>query len=418
MPKLTVNNLNVRGKRLFVRVDYNVPLEEKDGQIVITDATRIVETLATLRLLIERGGKIILAAHLGRPKGKPEPSMSLRPVAMKLADLLGCPVAFVDDCIGEKVEQTVGIMKPGDVLLLENVRFYSQEEANDPVFAEKLAQVADIYINDAFGAAHRAHASTEGVPRVIAKRGGQCAAGLLMQRELKFLGEELEHPEKPFVVILGGAKVSDKIQVIDRLLEKADSLLIGGAMAYTFRLAQGFQTGKSLVEPDKVEVAKAALAKAKTRKVNFLLPVDDVIATPVKTEKLDKKGKPVIDYHNVRVNTEPNCPDSAAGLDIGPATIKAYSEAVSKAKTILWNGPMGLFEDQRFAQGTNALAQAVAEVTQKNGAKSIVGGGDSVKALNQAKLGDQVTFMSTGGGASLEFLEGKVLPGVAALSDQ
>jgi len=418
MAKLTVRDLNVRGKRVFVRVDYNVPMEEKAGQMVITDATRIVETLPTLRLLIEQGAKLILAAHLGRPKGKREPSMSLRPVAEKLADLLGCPVAFADDCIGPKVEQTVGVMKPGDVLLLENTRYYNEEEANDPAFAEKLAKVADVYVNDAFGAAHRAHASTEGVARVVAKRGGQCAAGLLMERELKFLGEELEEPARPFVVILGGAKVSDKIQVIDRLLDKADALLIGGAMAYTFRLAQGYKTGKSLVEPDKTDIAKSALAKAKQRGVKFLLPVDDVVAVPVKTDKLDKKGKPIIDYQNLRVSTNMNCPDDAAGLDIGPATVKAYCDEVAQAKTILWNGPMGLFEDKRFAEGTFAVARAVAEVTQKSGAKSIIGGGDSVKALNKAKLGDKVTFMSTGGGASLEFLEGQVLPGVAALSDK
>jgi phosphoglycerate kinase len=418
MAKLTVRDLNVQNKRVFMRVDYNVPLEEKDGQMVITDATRIVETLPTLRLLIEKGAKLILAAHLGRPKGKREATMSLRPVAAKLADLLGCNVAFADDCIGPKVEQTASVMKPGDVLLLENVRYYNEEEANDPAFAEKLAKVADVYVNDAFGAAHRAHASTEGVARLVAKRGGQCAAGLLMERELKFLGDELEKPARPFVVILGGAKVSDKIQVIDRLLEKADALLIGGAMAYTFRLAQGYKTGKSLIEADKTDTAKAALAKAKQRGVKFLLPVDDVVAVPVKTDKLDKKGKPVIDYQNVRVSADMNCPDDAAGLDIGPATVKAYSEEVAKAKTILWNGPMGLFEDKRFAEGTFAVARAVADVTQTGGAKSIIGGGDSVKALNKAKLGDKVTFMSTGGGASLEFLEGKVLPGVAALSDK
>jgi phosphoglycerate kinase len=418
MPKLTVNDLNVRGKRVFVRVDYNVPLEEKDGQMMITDATRIVATLPTLKLLMERGGKLILAAHLGRPKGKPEPSMSLRPVAAKLADLLGYPVAFADDCIGEKVEKTAGALKPGDVLLLENVRYYKEEEANDPVFAEKLARVADVYVNDAFGAAHRAHASTEGVARVVAKRGGQCAAGLLMERELKYLGEELEKPARPFLVILGGAKVSDKILVIDRLLEKADTLLIGGAMAYTFRLAQGHKTGKSLVEADKLDIARSALAKAKARNVQFLLPSDDVIATPVKTEKLDKEGKPIIEWQNPRTSSDLNCPDDAAGLDIGPATARAYAAAVLGAKTILWNGPMGLFEDKRFSEGTLAVARAVCEATRKNGAKSIIGGGDSVKALNQAKLGDQVTFMSTGGGASLEFLEGKVLPGVAVLTDK
>lgn len=417
MAKLTVKDLNVRGKQVLIRVDYNVPLEEKDGQMVITDETRIKETLPTLRCLTEQGGKLILAAHMGRPKGKKAPTMSLRPVAARLADLLGRPVAFVDDCIGEKVEKTVSVMKPGDVVLLENVRFYAEEEANDPAFAEKLAKIAEVYVNDAFGAAHRAHASTEGVARIVAKRGGQCAAGLLMERELKFLGDELESPTRPFVVILGGAKVSDKIQVIDRLLEKADAILIGGAMAYTFRLAQGYKTGKSLVEADKVDTANSALAKAKQRGVKFLLPTDDVVAVPVKTDKLDKKGKPVIDYQDVRVSADMNCPDDAAGLDIGPATVKAYSEQVAAAKTILWNGPMGLFEDKRFAEGTNAVARAVAETTQK-GAKSIIGGGDSVKALNKAKLGDKVTFMSTGGGASLEFLEGQVLPGVAALSEK
>jgi len=417
MAKLTVKELNARGKRVFVRVDYNVPLEEKDGQMVITDDTRIRETLPTLRTLTEQGAKLILAAHLGRPKGKKEPSMSLRPVAQRLADLLGRPVAFVDDCIGEQAAKTVGAMQPGDVVLLENVRYYNEEEANDPAFAAKLAALADVYVNDAFGAAHRAHASTEGIAKVIAARGGQCAAGLLMERELKFLGDELENPARPFTVILGGAKVSDKILVIDRLLEKADTILIGGAMAYTFRLAQGAATGKSLVEADKVDIAKSALSKAQQRGVKFLLPVDDVVAAPVKTDKLDKKGKPVIDYQQVRTNTEQNCPADAAGLDVGPATIKLFSDEIAKAKTILWNGPMGLFEDKRFAEGTFAIARAVADVTQK-GAKSIIGGGDSVKALNKAKLGGQVTFMSTGGGASLEFLEGNVLPGVAALSEK
>ena len=417
MAKLTIRDLHVRGKRVFVRVDYNVPLEEKDGQMVITDATRIVETLPTLKSLIGQGGKLILAAHLGRPKGQRDPSLSLRPIAAKLADLLGRPVAFVDDCIGDKVEKTAGALNEGDVLLLENILYYNEEEKNDPAFAAKLAKLADVYVNDAFGAAHRAHASTEGVARIIAQRGGQCAAGLLMERELKFLGDELDKPARPFIVILGGAKVSDKIKVIDRLLEKADAILIGGAMAYTFRLAQGYKTGKSLVEPDKIAVAKSALAKAAQKQVKFLLPTDDVVAVPVKTDKLDKKGKPVIEYQQPRTSSDMNCPDDAAGLDIGPATVAAYSAEIARAKTILWNGPMGLFENKQFAAGTNAIAQAVANATQKNGAKSIIGGGDSVKALNKAKLGDKVSFMSTGGGASLEFLEGRELPGVAALSE-
>jgi len=418
MAKLTIRDLNVRGKRVFLRVDYNVPLDEKDGQMVITDDTRIKETLPTLKLLLEQGGKLILAAHLGRPKGQREPSMSLRPVAARLAEMLGRPVAFVDDCIGEKVEKTVGLLKEGDILVLENVRYYNEEEKNDPVFAEKLAKVADVYVNDAFGAAHRAHASTEGVARIVAKRGGKCAAGLLMERELKFLGDELDHPARPFVVILGGAKVSDKIKVIDRLLEKADTILIGGAMAYTFKLAQGFKIGKSLVEPDKTDIALAALDKAKKRGVKFLLPTDNIVATPVVTDKLNKKGKPIIDLTNPRTNAEANIADSEEGVDIGPASAVQFGEALRSAKTILWNGPMGIFEDKRFAAGTNAVAQAVVDATQKNGAKSIIGGGDSVKALNKEGLGDKVTFMSTGGGASLEFLEGAVLPGVAALSDK
>jgi phosphoglycerate kinase len=418
MAKLTVRDLNVQGKRVFIRVDYNVPLDEKDGQMVITDETRIKETLPTLRLLIEKGGRVILAAHMGRPKGKREASMSLRPVAVRLAELLGTKVNFADDCIGEKVEQLANELPPGGVLLLENVRYYSEEEANDPVFAEKLAKLADVYVNDAFGAAHRAHASTEGIARVIAKRGGQCAAGLLMERELKFLGDELDNPARPFVVILGGAKVSDKIKVIDRLLEKADAILIGGAMAYTFKLAQGCKIGHSLVEKDKTDVALAALEKAKKRGVKFLLPVDNTIVTPVKTDKLDKKGRPVLDLTNPRTWAESDIPDAEEGVDIGPATAKEFGDVIRSAKTVLWNGPMGIFEDKRFAIGTNAVAQSVVDATQKNGAKTIIGGGDSVKAINRAGMGDKVTFMSTGGGASLEFLEGKVLPGVAALSEK
>ena len=418
MAKLTVRDLNVHGKRVFIRVDYNVPLDEKDGQMVITDETRIKETLPTLRLLIEKGGRVILAAHMGRPKGKREATMSLRPVAVRLAELLGTKVNFADDCIGEKVEKLANELPPGGVLLLENVRYYNEEEANDPAFAEKLAKLADVYVNDAFGAAHRAHASTEGIARVIAKRGDQCAAGLLMERELKFLGDELDKPARPFVVILGGAKVSDKIKVIDRLLEKADTILIGGAMAYTFKLAQGFKVGKSLVEPDKTDMALAALDKAKKLGVQFLLPTDNTVATPVVTDKLNKKGKPIIDLTNPRTNSEPNISDSEEGVDIGPASAAAFAKAITNAKTVLWNGPMGIFEDKRFAIGTNAVAQAVVDATQKNGAKTIIGGGDSVKAINKAGLGDKVTFMSTGGGASLEFLEGKELPGVAALSNK
>lgn len=418
MAKLTIKDVDLNGKRVFVRVDYNVPMEEKDGDMVINDDTRIRATIPTLDHLVEQGARIILAAHLGRPKGKKEPSMSLRPVAQKLSDLLGRPVAFVDDCIGEKVSQTASALKNGDILLLENVRFYAEEEANDPAFAAKLAENADVYINDAFGAAHRAHASTAGIAKVVSEKGGSCAAGLLMERELQFLGDELESPQGPFVVILGGAKVSDKIAVIDRLLEKADSLLIGGAMAYTFKLAKGLKVGKSLVEPDKVDVAKAAMQKAEERGVELLLPTDNTVVTPVVTDKLNAKGKNILEFQNPRHNTDPDIPDSEEGVDIGENTAAIYREKITNAKTILWNGPMGIFEDPRFSKGTFAVAEAVADATTNNGAKSIIGGGDSVKALNQSGLGDKVTFMSTGGGASLEFLEGKELPGVAALSDK
>ena len=417
MAKKSVTELDVKGKRVLMRVDYNVPIEEKNGRMVITDSTRIQETLPTLELLASQGAKTTLLSHLGRPKGQPDPSLSLRPVAEKLADMLARPVAFVDDCIGEKVEKTQGLLQPGDVLLLENVRFHAGEEANDPSFAEKLAAGAEIYVDDAFGAAHRAHASTEGVARVISRRGGPCAAGLLMERELKFLGEELENPERPFVVILGGAKVSDKIAVIERLIEKADAILIGGAMTYTFRLALGLKVGKSLVEPDKIGAATKSLENAKARGVKFMLPVDNMVATPVKTDKLNKKGKPIVELTSPRLNDGVNIPDNEEGVDIGPKTIEQFSAVIRQAKTILWNGPMGIFEMPEFSKGTFAIAASVVEATEKNGAKSIIGGGDSVKALNQSGLADKVTFMSTGGGASLEFLEGRELPGVAALAD-
>ncbi len=418
MAKLTIKDVDLAGKRVFVRVDYNVPMEEKDGDMVINDDTRIRATIPTLDHLVAQGAKILLAAHLGRPKGKKEPSMSLRPVAQRLSDLLGRPVAFVDDCIGDKVAQTAGALKAGDILLLENIRFYAEEEANDPAFAAQLAAHADVYVNDAFGAAHRAHASTFGIAKGITEKGGICAAGMLMERELQFLGSELETPRRPFVVILGGAKVSDKIAVIDRLLEKADSLLIGGAMAYTFKLAKGLKVGKSLVEPDKVDVARAAMEKASSRGVELLLPTDNIVVTPVVTDKLNKKGKPILAFENPRHNTDPDIPDTEEGVDIGERTSECFQERIADAKTILWNGPMGIFEDPRFSKGTFAVAQAVADATARSGATSIIGGGDSVKALNQSGLGDKVTFMSTGGGASLEFLEGKELPGVAVLSNR
>ena len=417
MAKLSIRDLNVTGKRVLMRVDYNVPMEEKDGVMVINDTTRIKETLPTLELLISKGARIILAAHLGRPDGKREPSMSLAPVAGQLGKMIGRPVAFVDETVGDKAEAAAAALKDGEILVLENVRFQSEEEANDPVFAARLARLADVYVNDAFGAAHRAHASTSGVARIVRAWGGQAAAGLLMERELKFLGDELENPARPFVVILGGAKVSDKIKVIDRLLDKADTILIGGAMAYTFKLAHGGKTGKSLVEKDHTGTALAAEAKAAQRGVSFLLPTDTVIADLKDTGKVNKKGRTVFEFVNPRVNIG-DIPDDCEGFDIGPDTVRRYSEVIASAKTILWNGPMGMFEDPRFAAGTQAVAKAAVEATQKHGAKSIIGGGDSVKAVNKAGLGDQVTFASTGGGASLEFLEGIPLPGVVALDDR
>ena len=406
MAKLTVNDIDLQSKRVLTRVDYNVPMAEHDGSMVINDDTRIRATLPTLKLMVERGAKTILTAHLGRPKGEREPSMSLRPVADKLAELIGQPVAFCDRCVGQVAEDAVAKLEDGELLLLENVRYHAEEEANDPAFAEQLAGDADIFVNDAFGAAHRAHASTAGVADVLNARAGQCVAGLLMERELQFLGNELNSPESPFVVILGGAKVSDKIKVIDRLLDKADTILIGGAMAYTFKLARGFGVGDSLVEPDKTGIAQAALDKAAERGVEFLLPTDNLIS------RMNDGA-----WADPEVNSAEDIPDGSEGVDIGPESAARFCEAIAGAKTILWNGPMGIFEDDRFAGGTFSVAKAVCDATA-NGAKSIIGGGDSVKALNKAGLGDQVTFMSTGGGASLEFLEGNTLPGVAALADK
>jgi len=406
MAKLSVNDLNLQGQRVFTRVDYNVPMEESGGAMVINDDTRIRATLPTLEALRAQGARIVLAAHLGRPKGKRVASMSLRPVADKLAELTGHPVAFADDCVGDTAAAAINNLQDGELLLLENIRYHAGEEANDSAFAEQLAAHADVFVNDAFGAAHRAHASTVGIAEVITARGGQCAAGLLMERELQFLGAELEVPDQPFVVILGGAKVSDKIKVIDRLLEKANTILIGGAMAYTFKLALGKSVGNSLVEPDKVDIAQAALDKAAERGVEFLLPSDNLISQMTNGVWADPE-----------VNDAEDIPDSREGVDIGPATAARYAEAITGAKTILWNGPMGIFEDARFAKGTLAVAKAVAAATVA-GAISIIGGGDSVKALNQNGLAEQVTFMSTGGGASLKFLEGKELPGVAVLTDK
>lgn len=404
MAKVTIRDLDLQGKRVLVRVDYNVPLDEKDGGMVITDDTRIKETLPTLKLLREKGARIVLAAHMGRPKGKVSPKESLKPVAPRLAELLGAPVAFSEETVGPAAEAKVAALKPGEVLLLENTRFHAGEEKNDPAFAAELAKLADVYINDAFGAAHRAHASTEGVAHLVKEKG----IGLLMERELKFLGEAVANAAKPFVVILGGAKVSDKIKVIDTLLDKADTILIGGAMAYTFALAQGRKVGKSLTEPDQVGTALKALEKAKAKGVKFLLPVDTYIV-----EEFDFAKKTVSPGKYIEPGSD--IPDGWEGVDIGPKTVEAYKAEIASAKTILWNGPMGVFEVKECAKGTFAVAEAIAA---NQGAVTIIGGGDSVKAVKRAGVADKVSFISTGGGASLEFLEGKVLPGVACIPDK
>ena len=403
MPKLTVQALNPKGQPVFVRVDFNVPLEPSPEGPRISDDTRIQETLPTLQLLLEKGASLILASHLGRPKGKPEEKYSLRPIAAYLAKKLHRPVHFASDCVGPEADQARASLKPGEILLLENVRFHPEEEKNDPAFAQKLLGTAKIYVNDAFGSAHRAHASTEGCARLAT----QAAAGLLMEKELRYLGSELSHPKRPFLVILGGAKVGDKIGVLRALLEKANTILIGGGMSYTFRLAQDRKIGRSLCEPDKVELAKSILAEAEKRGVRLLLPEDTLIV-----EKLDFAGRTV----SPGKFTQPGAdiPDGWEGVDIGPQARATYAQEISTASTILWNGPMGVFEIPACAEGTFAIAQAVA-ANQK--AVSIIGGGDSVKAVKKAGVANQVTFISTGGGASLEFLEGKTLPGVAALQD-
>ena len=391
---------DLRGKTVFMRVDYNVPLDENGA---ITDDKRIKATIPSVDHLVKEGAKIVLGSHLGRPKGKKDPKQSLRPVAARLAELSGAPVNFADDCIGDKVDQLKKNLQPGQILLLENLRFYAEEEKNDAAFAEKLAQGIDVYINDAFGTAHRAHASTAAVAELVKKRGGQAAAGFLMEKELKYLGGILANPARPLVCILGGAKVSDKIKVIENLLNIADVILIGGAMAYTFRKAQGFSVGKSLCEHDKIDLAKSLLEKAKGKK--FFLPEDQLQTTEFKA------GAPT------RNTDGPSIEDGWEGVDIGAATIETYKTEIAKAKTIVWNGPMGVFEIPDFSKGTFEVAKAVADAT-KRGATTIIGGGDSAKAVKQAGLAKEMSFVSTGGGASLEFLEGKPLPGVAALSDR
>ena len=390
MPKLSIKDLDLKGRRVFIRVDFNVPL--KNG--TIGDDTRIKSSLPTIQYALEQGATVVLASHLGRPKGKPNPEMSLRPVADRLAELLGTPVAFAADCVGDEARNA-----GGDVVLLENLRFHPEEEANDAAFAKALASLATRYVNDAFGAAHRAHASVEAITRLFE----QPAAGLLMEQELQYLGHALEAPERPFVAILGGAKVSDKIDVIRNMLGKVDRLIVGGAMTYTFFKSRGVPIGRSLVEDDKIEEAAAIEADAKARAVSLMLPADHVVTAKIVAGAAGE----LLPVGDARIGDR-------MGVDIGPATIAAYTAAIADAKTVVWNGPMGVFEIDAFATGTNAVAQAVAAVK----GTTIVGGGDSIAAVKKAGLADRITHISTGGGASLEFLGGRTLPGVAALADK
>lgn len=390
----TVKDLDVKGKRVFVRVDFNVPLDENK---IITDDTRIRAALPTIRLLTDQGAKVILASHLGRPKGQVNEKYSLAPVAAKLSEILAKPVLFARDCVGEEAQKAVNVLKDGDVALLENLRFHPEEEKNEPEFVRELASLADVYVNDAFGTAHRAHASTAGVAGLI-----PAAAGLLMEKELEYLGRALSNPVKPFVAIIGGAKVSDKIGVIENLLDKVDTLIIGGGMANTFLKAQGYHMGKSLVEEDKVGLAAETMKKAAAKGVNIMLPTDLTAAERVAPEA------------QYKVVAKDQVPAEWAAVDIGPETAAAFAKVVKDANTIVWNGPMGVFEMEPFAKGTEAVAKAVAE----SGGTSIVGGGDSVAAVKRMGVAEKVSHISTGGGASLEFLEGRELPGVKALEKQ
>ncbi|RMD68036.1 MAG: phosphoglycerate kinase [Cyanobacteria bacterium J149] len=399
MAKKSVANLtksDLEGKRVLMRVDFNVPMDNG----AITDDTRIKAALPTINDLISKGAKVILCSHMGRPKGQVKDSLRLTPVATRLSELLGKNVVKCDDCIGEEVTNAVNAMANGDVVLLENLRFYNEEEANDAEFAKKLASNADLYVNDAFGTAHRAHASTEGVTHYLSPN----VAGFLIEKELKFLQSAIESPKRPLVAIIGGSKVSSKIGVIETLLEKCDKLIIGGGMIFTFYKARGLSVGKSLVEEDKLDLAKALEAKAKERGVEFLLPTDVVVAD---------NFAPDANAQTVDINS---IPDGWMGLDIGPDSIKTFQTALADCQSVVWNGPMGVFEFEKFAKGTEAIAHSLAEITAK-GATTIIGGGDSVAAVEKVGVADKMSHISTGGGASLELLEGKVLPGIAALDE-
>ncbi len=396
--KMSVEDINPAGKKVFVRVDFNVP---QDESLKITDDTRIRESLKTIQYLSSKGARVILCSHLGRPKGKKNDKYSLKPVAVRLSELLKKPVVMMPDCVGDAVKAEIAKMTDGDVALLENVRFYDQEEKNDPVFAKQLSELADMYVNDAFGTAHRAHASTEGVTKYLKP----CVAGFLMMKEIKYLGGAVSNPARPFVAIIGGAKISGKIEVIQNLMNLADTVIVGGGMAYTFFKSQGLEVGKSLLEADKVELAKTTLEKSKSLGKPLLLPVDNVIAQDL------KEGVPT------KVVPSTQIPVDWEGLDVGPETLKKYEEVLNKAKTIFWNGPVGAFEVKPFDKGTLAIAKMLAAATAR-GASTIVGGGDSVAAVTQMGLESKMSHVSTGGGASLEFMEGKQLPGIVALTDK
>jgi phosphoglycerate kinase len=395
--KKTIRDLDLKGRRVFIRVDFNVPI--KGGRI--GDETRIAAALPTIQHALQQAGTIILASHLGRPKGKPNPEMSLRLVAERLGELLERPVVFAEDCVGDEARAAVSRAGRGGVVLLENLRFHPEEEKNDTAFARELAALGDAYVNDAFGAAHRAHASTEGIVHHVK----HAAAGLLMATELEQLGRVIDAPERPFVAVLGGAKVSDKIEVIENLLPRLDALLIGGAMAYTFLLSRGLPTGKSLVEPDRTDSARHVEAQAAARNLRLELPADHVVAA--KAEAWAAREAETIDAGDPRIGDR-------MGLDIGPKTIGRYTELIRDAKTVVWNGPMGVFEVEAFAKGTLEVAKAVAAVK----GMTVIGGGDSIAAVNKAGVADRITHISTGGGASLEFLGGRTLPGVAVLPDR